>query len=243
FSTIFCGIETPDPVALKAMHKDHNMMVPIMEAIKTLNGFGMEVVSGIILGLDTDKPETGEHLLEFIEASHIPLLTINLLQALPKTPLWDRLVKENRLIEDDEGLESNVNFCLPYDDVVDTWRKCMGAAYEPAKLLQRYEYQIQNTAPNQIKRPSSLQQLTWPNIKLGLVMLRNIFWNVGVLGDYKLEFWKFALRRLARGEIEYLISSILVAHHLIMFARDASGGQANASYYSLKLQEASVPAE
>jgi len=50
----------------------------------------MEVVSGIILGLDTDKPETGQNLLEFIEASQIPLLTINLLQALPKTPLWDR---------------------------------------------------------------------------------------------------------------------------------------------------------
>ena len=31
FATIFCGIETPDPAALKAMRKDHNMMVPIME--------------------------------------------------------------------------------------------------------------------------------------------------------------------------------------------------------------------
>jgi radical SAM superfamily enzyme YgiQ (UPF0313 family) len=219
------------------------MMVPIMEGIQTINSFGMEVVSGIILGLDTDKPETGEHLLEFIEASHIPLLTINLLQALPKTPLWDRLAKENRLIEDDEGRESNVNFCLPYDDVVDTWRKCMGAAYEPAKLLQRYEYQIQNTAPNQIKRPSSLQQLTWPNIRLGLVMLRNIFWKIGVLGDYKLEFWKFALRRLARGEIEHLIASMMVAHHLIVFGRAASIGRQNASNYSMRLREASVPAE
>jgi radical SAM superfamily enzyme YgiQ (UPF0313 family) len=243
FCTIFCGIETPDPVALKAMRKDHNMMVPIMEGIQTINSFGMEVVSGIILGLDTDKPETGEHLLEFIEASHIPLLTINLLQALPKTPLWDRLARENRLIEDDEGLESNVNFCLPYDYVVDTWRKCMGAAYEPAKLLQRYEYQIQNTAPNQIKRPSSLQQLTWPNIRLGLVMLRNIFWKIGVLGDYKLEFWKFALRRLARGEIEHLIASIMVAHHLIVFGRAASNGRQNASNYSMRLREVSVPAE
>jgi hypothetical protein len=35
----------------------------------------------------------------------------------------------------------------------------------------------------------------------------------------------------------------MVAHHLIMFARDASGGHTNASYYSLKLKEASVPAE
>ena len=53
----------------------------------------------------------------------------------------------------------------------------------------------------------------------------------------------FALRRLARGQLEYLISSALVAHHLILFARDASGGQTNASYYSLKLRNAAVPAE
>src|ERR1700754_1517819 len=242
FATIFCGIETPDPVALKAMHKDHNMMVPIMEAIRTLNSFGMEVVSGIILGLDTDKPETGQHLLEFIEASQIPLLTINLLQALPKTPLWDRLKRENRLIED-ESRDSNVDFRLPYEDVVATWRACMGSAYQPDKVLERYEYQIRETYPRRLQPPRSPEQASWKNIKLGLTMLRNIFWKVGVLGDYKLQFWKFALRRLACGEIEYLISSVLVAHHLIMFARDASGGHTNASYYSLKLQEASVPAE
>ena len=242
FATIFCGIETPDPVALKAMHKDHNMMVPIMEAIQILNSFGMEVVSGIILGLDTDKPETGQHLLEFIDASQIPLLTINLLQALPQTPLWDRLKRENRLIED-EGRDSNVDFRLPYEDVVTTWRACMGSAYQPAKLLARYEYQIREAYPHRIQPPASRERASWKNIRLGLIMLRNIFWKVGILGDYKIEFWKFALRRLARGEIEYLISSILVAHHLIMFARDASGGQANASNYSMRLREASVPAE
>jgi hopanoid C-2 methylase len=243
FSTIFCGIETPDPVALKAMHKDHNMMVPIMEGIATINSFGMEVVSGIILGLDTDKPETGQALMEFIEASQIPLLTINLLQALPKTPLWDRLVRENRLIEDDEGRESNVDFRLPYDHVVASWRACMGSAYEPAKLLQRYEYQIRNTYPNQIRRPRTRQQASWQNIRLGLIMMRNIFWRVGVLGDYRVEFWKFALRRLVRGEIEHFLASMLVAHHLIMFARGASTGRQNASNYSMRLREASVPAE
>jgi hypothetical protein len=126
--------------------------------------------------------------------------------------------------------------------VVTTWRACMGSAYQPDKLLQRYEYQIRETYPKRLN-PRTPQQASWQSIKLGLTMLRNIFWKVGVLGDYKREFWRFALRRLARGEIEYLISSILVAHHLIMFARDASGGVTNASYYSMKLQEASVPAE
>jgi hypothetical protein len=169
-------------------------------------------------------------------------LTINLLQALPQTPLWDRLKRENRLIED-EGRDSNVDFRLPYEDVVTTWRACMGSAYQPDKLLERYEYQIRKTYPRRLQPPPSPARASWRNIRLGLIMLRNIFWKVGILGDYKLEFWKFALRRLARGEIEYLISSILVGHHLILFARAASGGQQNASNYSMRLREASVPAE
>jgi len=241
FVGIFVGIETPEADALSAMRKDQNNSLPMMEAIKTLNEYGLEVISGIILGLDTDSDDTEQRLKDFIDLSNIPTLTINLLQALPKTPLWDRLKRENRLIED-EGRDSNVDFFLPYDDVVATWRACMGSAYEPAKLLERYEYQIRETYPKRLQ-PRTPQQATWKNIKLGLTMLRNIFWKVGILGDYKREFWKFALRRLARGEIEHLIASIMVAHHLINFARDASGGQTNASYYSLKLQEASVPAE
>ena len=56
-------------------------------------------------------------------------------------------------------------------------------------------------------------------------------------------FWKFALGRLRHGDIEGLISSALVGHHLIMFARAAAVGQQNASNYSIRLREASVPAE
>ncbi len=242
FVTIFCGIETPDPDALKAMHKDHNMMVPILEGVRTINRYGMEVVSGIIMGLDTDKPETGEALLAFIEESKIPLLTINLLQALPKTPLWDRLERANRLIHD-EGRDSNVDFLLPYDQVLASWRKCMEIAYQPERLYARYQYQCDFTYANQLKLLASAQQVSWANIRRGLIMLRRIFWKVGVLSDYRKVFWKFALGRLRRGDLEGLIGSALIAHHLIMFARAASVGQQNASNYSLRLREASVPAE
>lgn len=72
FTTLFAGIETPDPDALKAMSKQHNMMVPILEGVQTLNSYGLEVVSGIILGLDTDKLDAGEGILEFIDQSQIP---------------------------------------------------------------------------------------------------------------------------------------------------------------------------
>jgi hopanoid C-2 methylase len=242
FITIFCGIETPDPDALKAMHKDHNMMVPILEGVRTINRYGMEVVSGIIMGLDTDKPNTGDALLSFAEESRIPMLTINLLQALPKTPLWDRLERENRL-NHDEGRDSNVEFLLPYDEVIASWKRCMELAYEPQKVFARYQHQCEYTYANRLKVPVSPEQKSWANIKRGLIILRNIFWKVGVLGDYKKVFWKFALGRLRRGDFEGMIQSALMSHHLIMFARAACSGQQNASNYSLRLREAQVPAE
>src|SRR5215813_6914270 len=155
FVTVFCGIETPDPDALKFMHKDHNMMVPILEGVQTINSYGMEVVSGIIMGLDTDKPGTADALLSFIDQSKIPLLTINLLQALPKTPLWDRLEREKRLVLDDDTRDSNVEFLLPYDQVISAWKRAMELAYQPAKLFERYTYQCEYTYANRLKVPLS----------------------------------------------------------------------------------------
>jgi hypothetical protein len=119
----------------------------------------------------------------------------------------------------------------------------MEVAYQPEKLFARYQYQCEYTYTRRIKVPVTPEQKSWANIKRGLIMLRNIFWKVGVLGDYKKVFWKFALGRLRRGDIEGLIASTLVGHHLIVFARLASAGQQSASNYSIRLREASVPAE
>jgi hopanoid C-2 methylase len=247
FITIFCGIETPDPEALVAIDKEHNMQLPILDAIQAINAHGMEVVSGIILGLDTDTPETGGKLLDFIEKSKIPMATINLLQALPQTPLWERLTREDRLRSDEE-LESNVVFRLPYETVLSMWRDCMIEAYEPKTLFARYEHYINATYVNRIKRPKSKQRLSPANIRKGLHILANIFWKIGVRGDYRRVFWAFTLPRLIRGQIEPIIAVSLVAHHLIMFARDATSGRGNASHYSAKtrvpeLEVHAAPAE
>jgi radical SAM superfamily enzyme YgiQ (UPF0313 family) len=236
FDTVFCGIETPEPEALKAMSKSHNMMVPILEGVETLNQYGMEVVSGIILGLDTDTAESGQAVLDFIDISRIPMLTINLLQALPKTPLWDRLARTGRLIHDDER-ESNVDFLLPYEQVVDMWRDTMARAYDPATLFARYEHQVKTTYANRFPRPASPQRASWANIKKGLSLLSKILWKVGVRSDYRREFWAFAWPKLKRGEIESVIQAGLISRHLIRFARQASAGAMNASYYSAKLRD------
>jgi len=244
FETIFCGIETTDADALKAMAKDHNNMVPILEAIETLNGYGMEVVSGIIMGLDTDTPDSGQQLLEFVKHSQIPLLTMNLLQALPRTPLWDRLKREQRLIENDDDRESNVVFRRPYEQVLADWREAMRIAYQPEALYARYEHQIKATYPNRLHpKDSVLRAPSWPNIRKGLTIIGRIFWFVGIRGPYRRVFWRFAWARLRTGNLQDLVMVGLVAHHLILFAREASSGRRDASHYNFKPREELVAAE
>jgi hopanoid C-2 methylase len=210
FQSVFCGIETPDPAALKAMAKDHNMAVPILEAVETLNSYGMEVVAGIILGLDGDTPDTGQRLLEFIDQTNIPMLTINLLEALPRTPLWERLEREGRLNHAGDR-ESNVEFRQGYDEVVATWRHCMGEAYRPDKLFARFAHQVRHTYPNRFKRPAK-GRLSWRNAGRGAAILARVLRDVGLRGDFRAEFWKFALPRLVRGDIEAVISVAIQAH-------------------------------
>ncbi|HKO09688.1 MAG TPA: DUF4070 domain-containing protein, partial [Alphaproteobacteria bacterium] len=239
FETVFCGIETPEPEALRAISKDHNLMVPILDAVRTLNRYGIEVASGIILGLDTDTPDTGSRILEFIEQSRIPIVTINLLQALPRTPLWDRLQRERRIVEDDER-ESNVDFRLPYEQVVATWRDCMAQAYQPEAVFARFQHQVTETYINRLPPPNSPQRASWRNIRRGLRMLCRILWEAGMRGDYRREFWKFAWPRLVRGDIAHVIRVGLMAHHMILSARDAAAGRQAASHYSSKPAEVSI---
>lgn len=231
FGTVFCGIETPDPEALKSITKDQNLSMPILDAIKTLNSYGLEVVSGIILGLDTDTPETCDRILDFIRLSNIPMLTINLLYALPKTPLWRRLEQAGRL-NFEEGRESNVEFLMPYEDVLEMWRRCITTAYEPEFLFERFAYQCEQTYPNRIKPPKSAARVNKENVRRGLTMMAKLFWHAGVISSYRDTFWKMAKPEIKKGKIERLLSIGLVAHHLIEFTKECARGIEAASFYA-----------
>jgi hopanoid C-2 methylase len=236
FCTVFCGIETPETNALQAISKTHNLSMPILEAIKVLNSYGMEVVSGIIIGFDTDTPETADRILEFIRLSQIPMLTINLLHALPKTPLWHRLEQEGRLVFD-ENRESNIEFLMPYEQVVEMWRRCITTAYEPEFLYQRYAYNMEHTYPNRIEVPNSPARVSWANIKKGLRILTNILLWVGILGNYRKTFWNMARPAFKAGKIEQLIHVGLVGHHLIKFTQECAKNEESASFYSQKIRK------
>jgi radical SAM superfamily enzyme YgiQ (UPF0313 family) len=231
FITVFCGIETPEPQALRFMSKDQNLRMPILEAVRTLNDYGLEVVSGIIIGLDTDTPQTADHIIEFVHASNIPVLTINILYALPKTPLWRRLEAEDRILAD-EARESNVVFTLPYETVLDMWLRCITAAYEPEAVYRRFAHNAAHTFANRLAFPSNPQRASWRNVLMGLGVLGRIVWRLGVRGHYRRTFWRMAGPALRRGRIEEVIHTAVVSHHLIEFTGQCVRGVRESSFYA-----------
>ena len=79
-------------------------------------------------------------------------------------------------------------------------------------------------------------QLTWANLKRGFTMLFKVCWKLGVLADYRQAFWSYAWPRFKEGRIEEVISTGIIAKHLIAFARKACAGELNASHYSAKVR-------
>ncbi|MGH7264211.1 MAG: B12-binding domain-containing radical SAM protein, partial [Candidatus Rokuibacteriota bacterium] len=231
FITVFCGVETPEAHALRFISKAQNLQLPILEAIRRFNAHGMEVVAGIILGLDTDTEDTAERVLAFVEASSIPVLTINLLYALPKTPLWRRLAAEGRLLPDGDG-ESNVAFKLPYEAVIAAWARCVTGAYEPAAVYRRFRHNHGHTFPNRLPFPANRRRASWRNLLDGVGILSRVVWRIGVRGDYRRVFWTTALPALRAGKIEELIHTAIVSHHLIEFTRRSIRGMREAAFYA-----------
>ena len=231
FGTVFCGIETPEPAALEAMNKRQNLRAPILQAIDTLNRYGMEVASGIILGLDTDTPATPQAIIDFAEASQVPILTVNLLYALPHTPLYARLERAGRIVPD-EGRDSNIDFLEPYEVVLGRWRHVVSRLYEPARLLARYATQARRTYPNRRRPSHPWRQLTWRNLKRAGGILGRTVWRLGVRGDYRAEFWKMLWTQTRNGDVAATFRVAFVSYHLITYARECLRGMVPSSNYS-----------
>jgi radical SAM superfamily enzyme YgiQ (UPF0313 family) len=233
FVTVFCGTETPEPEALRAMKKTQNLRRPILGSIQTLNQYGLEVASGIIIGLDTDTPDTGPAIVQFARESQIPLMTVNVLYALPHTPLYERLKREGRILDDAEA-DSNIVFLEPRQTVVERWRRVIADIYEPSNLYDRFLTQVRSTYRNRRAKGAQWKQLTWRNLRRAARVMSRILWHVGLRSDYRRQFWRMFWILIRRGELELIFHISIVAHHLIAYTREALQGKGQASNYSLQ---------
>lgn len=99
FAWVFIGIESPDEESLRETGKTQNLRRDILESLRRIYRHGIDVLGGFIIGFDNDTLETFPRQEKFITAAGIQVAMVGLLTALPRTPLYERLRREGRLIE------------------------------------------------------------------------------------------------------------------------------------------------
>jgi radical SAM superfamily enzyme YgiQ (UPF0313 family) len=103
FTTIFVGIESPRTASLEETGKTQNTRGDILTSVHRIQAAGIEVMAGMIVGFDSDDPSIFEEQFRFIQDARIPISMTGMLNAVPKTPLYERLRKAGRLIAESVG--------------------------------------------------------------------------------------------------------------------------------------------
>src|SRR5947208_9051775 len=137
FYSVFVGIETPAVESLKEAQKGQNTRRDLIDSIRKIQSYGMEVMGGFIVGFDHDPEDIFDRQINFIRESAIPLAMVGLLTALPDTQLWRRLKREGRLIGESCGnnTSDSLNFVPKMDParLVEGYRSILQTIYSPAQ--------------------------------------------------------------------------------------------------------------
>ena len=113
FTTVFVGIESPRVESLLETRKTQNTRGDLVESVRRIHAYGIQVQAGMIVGFDADDATIFEEQLRFIQDARIPVSMTGMLQAMPKTPLHDRVQREGRLIADSTGDQFVFSNILP----------------------------------------------------------------------------------------------------------------------------------
>jgi radical SAM superfamily enzyme YgiQ (UPF0313 family) len=103
FEMLFIGIESPRHSSLSEVGKVQNTRGDALREVHKIQSYGFEVDAGMIVGFDADDADVFEEQFRFIQDARIPVSMTGLLQALPKTPLHERVASAGRLLAKSTG--------------------------------------------------------------------------------------------------------------------------------------------
>ncbi len=102
-TTVFIGIESPRRESLQETKKTQNTRREMLDDIRKIQSYGMQIQAGMIVGFDADDEAIFDEQLQFIEEARVPVSMTGMLQALPQTPLHARMAREGRLVAESTG--------------------------------------------------------------------------------------------------------------------------------------------
>ena len=130
----FLGIESPRTESLKETRKFQNVAANLVEDIKTIQSYGMVTVAGMIVGFDSDDLGIFEDQYEFLQLAGAPIVMLGILQAIPRTPLYERLEKAGRLRSVAQG-NNTLSFTniepmqMSYEELITGYRELFQRIY------------------------------------------------------------------------------------------------------------------
>ncbi len=192
FLRVFVGIETPVEASLKEAQKMQNTRRSLLESVRRIQRYGMEVMAGFIVGFDNDPEDIFDRQTEFIQESAIPLAMVGLLLALPGTQLYRRLLREGRIVDEGGGdnSECRLNFVPKMDPqkLVEGYRSILRRIYNPEAYYERVRNFLNQYHPRHYA-PRSFSDYS--------AVFRSIL-KQGVLGEGRASYWKFFMEAATR---------------------------------------------
>lgn len=184
FTQVFVGIETPDETGLEECHKTQNKGRNLVEAVKTLQRAGLQVMAGFIVGFDSDTPSIFHRQIEFIQNSGIVTAMVGLLQAPFGTRLYDRLKKENRLLDEISGdnADGTTNIIPKMDKatLLSGYREIVSKIYSPRLFTERVKEFLREYRP-------AIPSVTLNHEEIG-AFFRSIYW-IGIRSKERIYYW------------------------------------------------------
>ena len=147
--TVFVGIETPNEESLAETMKRQNLRVDLVEEVKKIVRAGIMVTCGIIVGFDHDGPDIFQRQVDFINKLPVPLVSFGLLVAPGATPLYARMAREGRLMNEDRlgagsFLETNIRPLLMSEAELKAGaRWLVNRIFEPRAFAERVRHFVE----------------------------------------------------------------------------------------------------
>ncbi len=201
FNMVFIGIETPDEESLAECGKLQNKNRDLIACVKKIQGFGLNVTGGFIVGFDNDRASIFEKQIEFIQKSGIITAMVGLLNAPRGTRLYQRLVKENRLIKNFSGnnTDLSVNFIpkMNYETLINGYKKIISRIYSPKPYYERVTKFLKEFKPLQKRKfHFHFGYIRFHSGYLG-AFLKSI-WVLGIKDKARRYYWKLFFWSLFR---------------------------------------------
>ncbi len=143
---IFVGIETPSEESLLGAKKHQNVGGDLVKKLDRLTEYGIMVMGGMICGFDTDTTEIFEEQYQFAMKTSIPIFSLGVLVAPVATPLYDRMMKANRIEENvadsnvAAGFITNIRpTCMTLEQLHTGMHWLANRLYQPQAVLERVE--------------------------------------------------------------------------------------------------------